>query len=480
MRSTLPAATAAFVVLSAGCYKAPPSDARMISEWTRTIYGAIRAERLSPPVASRVMVYATAALYEGFAAADLQLPSLAGALNGLDPLPRADKPRGYDATLTALAAERVVMDSLFREGLPTTRAGVARLSDSLIQARVALGISDAVKKRSEELGRRVGLAVIGWANGDGFDSTRGKTFTPPKGLAYWINDSPPTVYATQSLSGASQLVAVQNPANVMQSGNASDRNLVLGRPKKPGPVLPAVNMAGMSEPFWHRHRPFVLTAWNECRLADPPPYAADTAAEMYKQAAELKQIRAALTPEQQTIAYYWADNAGETGTPVGHWLSIASQMATARGLSAPEAARLLLVTSVAQADAFIAVWGYKYQYSLLRPRTYIRRVLDAEWEPLIPTPPFPEYPSGHSGISAAAAEVLSSVFGDTVAFRDSTGLAIGSSIREFASFREAALEAGKSRIYGGIHFEYGNVGGRELGECVGARTNERLRTARER
>jgi hypothetical protein len=452
----------------------------MVSEWMRSIYGALRAERLSPPVASRVMVYSTAALYEGFAAVDHDQPSMAGALNGLKALPRADKPNGYDATLTALAAERVVMDSLFREGLPTTRAAMTRLNDSLTAARVALGISDAMKTRSEELGQRIGFAIVEWSHGDGFDSTRGKMVQPPKGLAYWVNDAPATVYATQSISGASEMVELKNPANVLQSGNSSDRGLILSRPKKPGPVLPAVNMAGMSEPLWANHRPFVLTSWNECPAPVPPTYSADKTSPLFREAEEVRKFRGELTPEERAIAYYWADNAGETGTPVGHWLSIASQMATAKGMTAPEAARLMLLTSVAQADAFIAVWGYKYQYSLIRPRTYIRRVMDPSWEPLIPTPPFPEYPSGHSGISAAAAEVLTATFGDTVAFSDSTGLAIGSQIRKFDSFRAAAQEAGRSRIYGGIHFEYGNAGGRTVGECVGAKTMERLTTTQAR
>ena len=478
MRRTGFAMVAAAALFLVGCSRAPASDPRMVSEWVRTIYGAMRAERLSPPVASRVMVYSTAALYEGFAAADPQVPSMAGTLNGLQALPRADKPRSYDPAIVALAAERVVLDSLFREGLPTTTAGTGRLADSLIASRVALGVSEEMRKRSEDLGFQVGVGILAWAHTDGFDTTRGRTLVPRKGLAYWINDSPATTYATQSLSGASEFVELKNPANVMQSGNSSDRGLILSRPKKPGPVLPAVNMAGMSEPYWANHRPFVLKAWNECAAPEPPAYAADSTSELYRQADELRQLRAKLTPEQRTIAYYWADNAGETGTPVGHWLSIANQMASAKNLSAPDAARLMLLTSVAQADAFIAVWGYKYQYSLIRPRTYIRRVMDPQWEPLIPTPPFPEYPSGHSGISAAAAEVLSAVFGDSVAFRDSTGLTIGSAIREFASFREAAREAGKSRIYGGIHFEYGNVGGRAVGECVGARTIERLKATR--
>ena len=190
---------------------------------------------------------------------------------------------------------------------------------------------------------------------------------------------------------------------------------------------------------------------------------------------EVRAYRSRLTDEERTIAYYWADNAGESGTPIGHWVSIASQMATARGLPAEAAARLMLTTSVAQADAFIAVWGYKYGQSLIRPRTYIRRVMDPSWEPLIPTPPFPEYPSGHSGVSAASAEVLSATFGDSVAFVDSTGLSIGSAVRRFDSFRAAAHEAGISRIYGGIHFPYGNMGGRALGECVGAKVIDRMR-----
>jgi membrane-associated phospholipid phosphatase len=106
---------------------------------------------------------------------------------------------------------------------------------------------------------------------------------------------------------------------------------------------------------------------------------------------------------------------------------------------------------------------------------YIRRVIDSTWEPLIPTPPFPEYPSAHSTQSAAAATVLSTVIGDSVSFEDSTGISIGNGVRRFDSFRAAASEAGMSRVYGGIHFSYGNVGGRALGECVGAKVVERMK-----
>src|SRR5205085_9681128 len=183
----------------------------------------------------------------------------------------------------------------------------------------------------------------------------------------------------------------------------------------------------------------------------------DTSSGLYRDARVVRQAMGADMPEKKTIAFFWADNAGESGTPVGHWVSIAAQLASERHLSAAQAARLMALTSVAQADAFIASWGYKYQYTLIRPRTYIRRVIDSAWEPLIPTPPFPEYPSGHSTVSSAAAEVLTAVVGEAP-FADSTGLSIGNAVRQFSSFRAAAAEAGLSRIYGGIHFPYGNVG----------------------
>ncbi|HET9426556.1 MAG TPA: vanadium-dependent haloperoxidase [Gemmatimonadaceae bacterium] len=459
----------------AACSRAPASDPRMVTEWMRTLYGAIRAERLSPPVAARLMVYASAALDAGLGASGSGQPALTGILNGFPDLPTAESKRAIDPDLTAIAAERVVLDSLLQEGLPTTRAAVSQLADSLAEARVALGIDEEVQANSRDLGRRLGMAIVHWSRGDGFDSTRGRTHQGPKGLAYWVNDAPATVYATQSTSGASELVSLSNPANVMQSSNSSDRGLILSRPKKPGVGIPAVNMAGMSEPFWGTLRPFALKSWNECPAPAPVSYAEDTASDLYREASEVLKMRSQLTPEQKTIAYYWADNAGESGTPVGHWVSIAAQIAAAQKLSAAATARLALATSVAQADAFISTWGYKYQFALLRPRTYIRRVLDTLWEPLIPTPPFPEYPSGHSATSAASAEVLTAFFGDTVAFQDSTGLSIGSAVRSFPSFRAAAHEAGLSRIYGGIHFSYGNLGGRTVGECVGAKAVERLK-----
>ncbi len=465
----------AALVFTTSCGRAPePLDARILSVYVRSWYGAIRVERLSPPVASRIAAYAATALYAGMAAVGPDLPTLDGVLNGIPTLPRADSRSDHDATITAVEAERVALDSLLAEALPTTRTALAQLADSLVDARMTAGVSEAVRDRSLALGRRIGLMIVAWSYTDGFDGTRGRAYRAPLGPGLWINDAPGNTYATQNLSRASEFVALDNPANLLRAGEASDRALVLSRPKRQGlRTLPAANMAGATEPYWREVRPFVLPQWDACPLPDPPMYATDPASELYAQATSVHASRAALTPEQRTIALYWADNAGESGTPVGHWLSIAGQLVGERQLPSGEAARMVLATAVAQADAFIAAWGYKYRFNLLRPRTYIRRVIDPSWEPLIPTPPFPEHPAGHSTQSAAAALTIAAFVGDTP-FDDSTSISLGHAVRRFATIRSAADEAGVSRVYGGIHYPSGDLAGRALGACVGAAVIERF------
>lgn len=470
-RAPLRATLAAVVLLGGACGRPAPADPAMVSEWIHTLYGLVRSERLSPPVASRLLAYASVALYEGLALADPGLRSHAEALAGLGGLPRPDDPRELDATVVAVTATRTVLAALFREGLATTHATLARLADSLAATRDLPGPR---RQASEEAGRRLGERLLAWAEADRFAETRTMPWTPPTGPGTWINDAPPTIYATQNLSGASQAVGLDDPAVALRAGQASDRALVLSRPK-PGDLreLRAANMAGATEPHWGRIRPLVLSTWDECPVAEPPRYQTDVGSPLYQEALAVAAIRDSLTPDQRAIALYWADNAGESGTPPGHWSAIASQLAGQRGLTASRAALVFMASALAQADALIATWGYKYAYNYIRPRTYIRRVMDPAWEPAIPTPPFPEYPSGHSAQSAAAATVLAAVLGDAP-FDDSTGLALGHPVRRFGSFREAALEVGWSRVLGGIHFPVGNTGGRDLGTCIGQRIIERL------
>jgi len=463
-------------VISGGCAAPiPPADPRFISERMRSYFGLIRAERISPPVASRVLAYSAVALYEGLATASPELTSLAGRLNGLDSLPRPDSRKPVDPVLVALAAEHRVLDSLFVEGLPATRAALATLTDSLMSARIALGIATGVQSDSRDLGERLGTAILLWASRDGFEQTRTKPFAARTGPQFWINDARANEFTSQNLSATSDFVALDNPSATLRGGSASERALAVTRPKAADiRSLKAVNPTGATEPWWGTLRPFALKSADECPT--PPPEAWSTArtSAFYAQAKQVYDVGRTLTNEQRQTVLYWADNPGQSGTPVGHWLAIASQLVNQQHLSTEQAAEMFVLVTLAQADAFIAIWHEKYRLSLIRPVTYIRRHIDPAWTPAIVTPPFPEYPSGHSGQSAAAATVLTALLG-SVSFEDSTNMAIGHSPRRYGSFVEAANEAALSRLYGGLHYPMGNENGKALGRCIGNLVLERLR-----
>jgi hypothetical protein len=199
-------------------------------------------------------------------------------------------------------------------------------------------------------------------------------------------------------------------------------------------------------PRWGEVRPWNISAPAALR-PPPPPRPGDPAFEADLQ--EVYDVSLTLTPEQRAIALFWADGPG-TFTPPGHWDAIALELVGAHGLDTAATARVFAVLNTAEADAFICIWDTKYAYWSLRPVTAIRRELDPDWSPLITTPPFPSYVSGHSGASGAAATVLSAFFPD-----------------DAAQLHAWAAEAAVSRLYGGIHFRTDNEVGLELGTSVG-------------
>ena len=158
-------------------------------------------------------------------------------------------------------------------------------------------------------------------------------------------------------------------------------------------------------------------------------------------------------------------------TPPGHWISIAMQVAEQAKLGLEDNVDLLARLGIAMSDAFVGCWHEKFEYNLVRPITYIKKNIDPKWEPILNTPPFPEYPSGHSTVSGAMDAVLTAFFGDNYAFEDKTGSPDGRNPRLFKSFHEAAEEAGISRLYGGIHFQSAIVDGLIQGRCIAAYTN---------
>jgi hypothetical protein len=225
------------------------------------------------------------------------------------------------------------------------------------------------------------------------------------------------------------------------------------------------------QPLWGTNRPFAIAAGSECPPGDPTPYSEDPSSAFWAEALEVYDTVNDLTEEQREIALFWADDPGVTATPAGHSVSIATQALRARDARLDTAAETYAKVGIAVADAFIACWSTKYTYNLLRPVTYIQAFVDADWLPILVTPPFPEYTSGHSVQSGAAAAVLTDVFGRRFAFVDRTHEDRGLPARSFGSFGEAAREAAISRLYGGIHYRPAIARGLEQGRCVGRAVN---------
>ncbi len=460
------------LLLAAACRgDAPAPDPQLVAQWTRSSLAFVRSERLGPPVAARVSAYASLALYEGYAADRRSgLRSLGGQLNGLGVLPAVPEGAWVDGAIVAATAERIVLDSLFRDGFASTRNTVDSLSAAQVNARVAAGVSTAAMQRSVEHGEELAAALLAWAAEDGFFATRSRTWTAPARRDQWENTATLDQFVPQMLSGQSDFVSTQNPNVRLDPEAASEKAVFANRPKPAGPTtLPAFNPTRPTEPYWGTLRTFVIKDGDECAPPAPPAYSERAGSEFHAMGKQFYDSVKALTPEQRTIALFWADNPVATGTPGFHWISVVNQMIAKRELDAPAAAELYALTSLAIADAFIGCWKEKYRSMVVRPVAYVQRVFDKSYRTVIPTPPFPEYPSGHSVQSAAAVDVLIGMLGDSTAFVDSSQVDVGQPPRPFASFSAARDEVAWSRVYAGVHYVPAVVNGVAQGSCIGQR-----------
>ena len=482
MKSTGTLAAVTLIVaatIAAGCAASPPVRGQFVERWLDKMYALVRLERLAPPLAARVYAYGAVALYEGLAPGSPELRTLAGQLNGLRELPRPEAGGRYDWPIVAARAEVVVLREMFSGGFPATIAAIEELGDSLIGARVTAGVREGVRDRSVTHGEALGNAIVAWANGDGFLETRTRPFTIPAGRGYWVPTGTAEEFRAISLSRATDLVQLEDPTSRLNAGTASERMLLANRPKGPGSerVTTAHPLRPM-EPYWATLRPFVLKASDECRPPAPVAYSESRGSEFYRQARAVQRALDDSVDARKNTALYWDDSPGKTGTPAGHWVGIMSNVAEQQSLDAYRAAEVYAVLSIAVADAFISCWEEKYRSMVIRPVTYIRRVMDDDWDAFLVTPPFPEYSSGHSVQSAAAVTVLEALLGDSVPFVDDIHVSIGQAPRRFPSFRAAANEAAMSRLYGGIHYPMAIEHGITQGNCVGQRVLERVRTRR--
>lgn len=380
----------------------------------------------SPPVASRTFAYLGVTAFEAAAGGSDTLQSLAGQLNGLQALPQREAGQEYSEALVLDSALEEVVKNLFSNTGPTGQRVMQRLGAKL-RTETSLGLSAEVAARSEAFGKSVAEHVLAWSQGDGGAVVENLGF--------------PAVY--DLTKGAADWV----PTSVI--------------PLQQKPLLPA----------WGTNRAFAMPDGKACPLPAPPAYSEDKDSEFYRQALEVFETKKNLTPEQRATARFWSDDPMLSPTPPGHWVSIALQILERENADVNRSADVLARLGVTLADAFIGCWQTKFDYDLLRPVTYIRRTMDPKWESALTTPPFPEYPSGHSTQSAAAAEVLTKFFGENFSFEDATHVKDGVKARTFPSFRAAAEQAGMSRLYGGIHFRAAIERGLDQGRCIGAYAN---------
>jgi len=242
------------------------------------------------------------------------------------------------------------------------------------------------------------------------------------------------------------------------------------------------------EPHWNEIRPVIMDSAKQ--FVPPPPFkfdVKDTTSDYCKEVLLSKHAIENLTPEQKHIAEFWDDNPFKLNvsghlmygtkkfSPPGHWMSIVGIAAKNAKADFATTVCAYAKTSIALFDAFIQCWDAKYKYNTARPETVINKYFDANWQPYLQTPPFPEYTCGHSTGSSAAAEALTSIFGDNFAYTDTSELEFGIKSRSFTSFRQAADENNWARFYGGIHFHHSCIISTEYGRKVGELVVNRLK-----
>jgi membrane-associated phospholipid phosphatase len=414
---------------------APPASAyraQVATEWFQlALQLTQQTPGFSPPVASRALAYLGVTLYESVVPGMPGYQSLAGQLNELKSLPpvQPDEPLHWPTVANASMATMTRM--MYSNASAENKARIDVLERNLPQKYGQdfdpSVVSVEISQRSQTYGRLLAMAIQTWARTDGGHEAwaplrRGQAvYVPPSGDGKWA--ATPPAFAP--------------------------------------PLLP----------YWGSVRAFALKSASVCPVASPHAFSEAPQSAFYREATEVLAISKAATQAQRQFALYWADDPLKTPTPAGHWVFIATDLLNEQQASLAQAAATYAPLTIAMADAFIATWHAKYQHNVMRPVTFVQLALDSAWTPtLMPTPPFPEYPSGHSVQSSAAAGVLSAVFGRETKFTDNTHNDRGWGPRTFASFNAAAAEAALSRLYAGIHFRQGVEAGQKQGACVAERS----------
>lgn len=427
MRSRGAFYTLLYVVLFFSCNNKKEVTSYVVSEDLHSsmqhLTDVIVHDIFSPPVASRIYAYASIAPYEVLALKDSSYLSLADQLTDLSPIPLPENEISYE--VAALNAHYLVAKQLI-----FSEQKIESHRQEWLRKVKNYGISRAQLQNSLAYSEEVARHIIRWSSFDNYKETR--TFQK-----YTISNAPHRWQPT------------------------------------PPAYMEAI------EPHWSKIRPFVIDSATQFFAGEPTAFSMEKGSDFYKEVMEVYETSKSLDQEKSEIASFWDCNpyvmnvhghvmfATKKITPGGHWMGIAKIASQITNADIMKTSAAYALTSIALADGFISCWDEKYRSNLIRPETVINRYIDEEWQPLLQTPPFPEYTSGHSVISNAAAAALTSAFGEPFAFTDSTEVKYGLPARKFNSFQQAADEAAISRLYGGIHYMPAIVNGAKQGQRLG-------------
>jgi hypothetical protein len=407
-------------------------DPILYAKTVKELNELIMQNNFPPIIASRNYVYANVAAFEVVALGDKRFQSLAGQINGLTALPTLDTTNVNFEYAALLVFCKVGQSVTFPEG--SMRAYVKKL-DSMASAA---DMPDEVKNKSSQLAEVVGDHILAWSKKDNYAETRtDEKYTITNEEGRWV------------------------------------------------PTPPAYTQA--LEPHWNKIRPLVMDSANQFTPPPPPAFEIkNTNSKFYEEVMAIKNAGDSLTEEQKHIADFWDDLGTRTiveghvmftakkFSPTGHWMNIVGIAAEQQKADFSTTVYAYAKTAVSMFDAFIQCWDEKFRSNLIRPETVINKYFDQDWRPYLQTPGFPEYTCGHSTVSAAAAESLTDIFGDNIAYTDTSELEFGIKNRHFTSFRQAAVENSWARFYGGIHYHNSCVISIEYGKKVGGLVNSRL------
>ncbi|RFZ84399.1 phosphatase PAP2 family protein [Mucilaginibacter terrenus] len=383
----------------------------------------------NPPLASRFFTYTCLAGYEVVSQNDKKTKSLHGVLNEYPVIDKPARFKEYDYHLSAILAMYETAGKLQPSGTE-----MIKQEQAFVDSCRNLGFDDAVIDSSKSYAKFISKKILAYAKSDKYNR-------------------------------------ISNYARYKESAADSGWH-----PTPPAYMLPV-------EPYFNTIRTATLDSASQFLPPPPIPFSTNKGSPFYKflQLSYQKSGKG-LSEKERLTAAFWdcnpfaveSDGHMQIGlkkiSPGAHWMGITSIACNKAKADFNKAMQVHTVVAIGLLDGFICCWDDKYRTNRIRPETAIRKYIDPNWKPLLQTPPFPEYISGHSVISAASAVILTHYFGDKFEYIDNVEQKYGLAPRKFTSFTQAANEAAISRFYGGIHFmdaiDNGVIQGRKVGNWV--------------